>query len=194
MSFILDAIKKSESERRRAKQADTQSLQSELRHRGGSHGTAGKSLLLLCAIGILAAALWWFWPQLYAQLNHIRNSNSSSVETLQPPTTAKTDAVAENVTLEKKQSYSADDELPPRHLIKELWEMPADFQEVIPEFEFSFHFYSNTPAKRSTVINGRTMREGQMVSSKVKLRLITSSGVILYSRGSFFHINVVENW
>jgi len=197
MSFILDAIKKSENERQRAKQADAHSLQSELRYRGARQSAAGKSLLLLLAVAIIAGAIWWFWPPMYAQLVQLRAEGVGAATVNQPAVTkaqAKADNTIQTTTKQDNVYYDAEDELPPRHLIKELWELPADYQETIPEFEFSFHFYSKEPAKRSTVINGRTMREGQMVSTQVKLRVITSSGVIMHSRGRFFHINVVEKW
>jgi len=54
--------------------------------------------------------------------------------------------------------------------------------------------FSIEPQKRTIIINGRRMREGQMVASGMKLRLITETGVILYSQGRFFHVDVIEKW
>ncbi|NND40125.1 MAG: general secretion pathway protein GspB, partial [Pseudomonadales bacterium] len=90
--------------------------------------------------------------------------------------------------------YASDDPLPPRHLIKELWELPADYQSTVPDLKFSFHVYSPNPDKRTIIINGRRVREGQMVTSQMRLRVITDTGVICHYRGRFFHVDVVEKW
>lgn len=84
--------------------------------------------------------------------------------------------------------------LPPRHKIVDLWQMPADFQTQIPELTFSFHVFSHVSEKRYIYINDRRVREGQMVTSHVRLRLITETGVILEKEGRFFHVSVVEEW
>ena len=72
--------------------------------------------------------------------------------------------------------------------------MPADYQSTVPDLKFSFHVYSKNPDKRTIIINGRRMREGQMITSQLKLRVITETGVICHFKGRFFHVDVVEKW
>lgn len=196
MSFILDAIKKSEDQRQRSKQPEVHSLQSELNYYRSKKNTAGRFVMFLLALIILGLVTWSFWPQLLKQIQRIE-LNEALAPSLQDTSVSKQSAANKSKASNSAvlaSYYNADDELPSRRLIKDLWQLPADYQASIPEFEFSFHFYSTDSTKRSTVIDGRTMREGQMLTSSIKLRVITSSGVILHSNGQFFHINVIEKW
>lgn len=207
MSFILDAIKKSENERKRSKQADVHSLQ-DCAPRSVVHAGVGvRSVLLIISLAILAFAAWWLWPQINSQLVALQQSRPVSSELAEPAavaasvTQANTTASLNNAPAndyaasgELRDNYLVDDVLPPNNKIKELWELPADYQSTVPGMEFSFHVFSREPEKRTIIINGRRMREGQMVAAGLKLRVITETGVILYYRGRFFHVDVIEKW
>ena len=206
MSFILDAIKKSENERLRSRQPDVHSLQDSAPPKQAESSTGNRLLLLIIATVIIVATAWWLWLQIAPQLS------PRLVELLQGSQTEQTavnaDAAPTNTSLADAssstfsktndtaniKSYLAYDELPPNSQIKELWQLPADFQSTIPELEFSFHVFSNDPAERMIIINGRRMREGQMVSRGLTLRVITETGVILHSGDQFFHVDVIEKW
>lgn len=215
MSFILDAIKKSEDRRNQNKQQNAHSLQAQLRAKAPSRGGRRRWLEFFGALLLLALAAWFFKPLLDdVELRRVfeRGAPTGAVSEPDGSVTVDTGSNSKNAagaasvgnadvgnaeignSDEQQARYAMDDVLPPRHLIKELWELPADFQERVPEMEFSFHFYSKQASKSSVVINGRSLREGQMVASQTKLRLITSSGVIVYHDGQFFHIDVVEKW
>lgn len=215
MSFILDAIKKSETERQRSRQPDVHSLQDSVPTVKSEPSTGNRLFLLIIAIVIIVAATWWLWlqvaPQLSSQLsprlvemlqgsqsvqgnqalqgNQVSaNEASASASGTPLPTSSLSNAAA------NANSYLSDDALPPNSQIKELWQLPADYQSTIPELEFSFHVFSNDPAERMIIINGRRMREGQMVSRGLTLRVITETGVILHSGDQFFHVDVIEKW
>lgn len=214
MSFILDAIKKSENERKRSKQADVHSLQDSAPRSVVQAGTGVRSLLLIIALAILVFAAWWLWPQIAGQLFTLQQSrplistpaesDQSSAQKPQVQVNANTPATqttavdgsanAYGVSKELRDDYLVDDALPPNNKIKELWELPADYQSTVPGMEFSFHVFSREPEKRTIIINGRRMRAGQMVAAGLKLRVITETGVILYYRGRFFHVDVIEKW
>lgn len=202
MSFILDAIKKSEDRRNQNKQQNAHSLQAQLRAKAPSRSGRRRWLEFFGALLLLALAAWFFKPLLDdVELRRLfeRGAPTGAVSEPGGSVTADTGTNLTNAAVvgnsdEQQVRYAMDDVLPPRHLIKELWELPADFQERVPVMEFSFHFYSKQAGKSSVVINGRSLREGQMIASQTKLRLITSSGVIVYHDGQFFHIDVVEKW
>lgn len=205
MSFILDAIKKSENERQRRRQPDVHSLQDSMPVTQAESSTGSRLFLLIVAIVIIIAAAWWLWLQVAPQLSprlvemlqgsqavqnnqaDIDAANASPANTLSPAPDKINDAANIN-------SYLSDDELPPNSQIKELWQLPADYQSTIPELEFSFHVFSNDHEERMIIINGRRMREGQMVSRGLTLRVITETGVILHSGDQFFHVDVIEKW
>lgn len=209
MSFILDAIKKSETERQRSRQPDVHSLQDSVPTTKSEPSTSNRLFLLIIAVVIIVTATWWLWLQVAPQLSSklsprlvemlqgsqsvqhnqasANEASASASETLAPASSIPNAAANLN-------SYLSDDALPPNSQIKELWQLPADYQSTIPELEFSFHVFSNDPVERMIIINGRRMREGQMVSRGLTLRVITETGVILHSGDQFFHVDVIEKW
>lgn len=231
MSFILDAIKKSENERKRSRGPDVHSLQDSAPPVQGRQSFANRLLMLIVALCILVVGFIWLWPQISGQLSSLikptdvnpsvqsqtqnipANSTTASEQTAavnntdyndsstnngavnqNTASTAVFSATANNQSDQIRTDYQANDTLPPNYLIKELWELPADFQSTVPSMDFSFHVFSHTPEKRTIIINGRRVREGQMVASGLKLRLITETGIILYFRGRFFSVDVIEKW
>ena len=218
MSFILDAIKKSEDERQRSKQPDIHSLQNSGVYTVAPQRRFVRSFILLVALVMLIGICSWLWPKIQRQFTPQQydpgqtrlaqggltqnqkslHAGGEKVATTQVPNSAidAVEATVSNVALSTGQQSNtgASDALPPRNLIKELWQMPADFQSTVPDLKFSFHVFSTNPEKRTIIINGRRMREGQMVSSQVKLRVITETGVICEHKGQYFHVDVVEKW
>ncbi|MDA8789594.1 general secretion pathway protein GspB [Pseudomonadales bacterium] len=218
MSFILDAIKKSEDERQRSKQPDVHSLQNSGVYTVAPQRRFVRSFILLVALVMLIGICSWLWPQIQrqftphqyergqaplAQGSSIQNQKSSQAGGQKVTTTQVTNAATDAdmatgsdvaFSTGQQSSNSASNKLPPRNFIKELWQMPADFQSTVPDLKFSFHVFSTNPEKRTIIINGRRMREGQMVSSQVKLRVITETGVICEHKGQYFHVDVVEKW
>ena len=207
MSLILDAIKKSERERNDAAEPSVQSIHSGYRPPSQPASRPMRWGMLLVATTIIGFGLWWFWPALNVNLDLQRpGTDRESPVTAAPaePVTPLQEARGADQTViyspEPRNSastsglYSEDAELPPRHEIREFWELPADYQARVPEMDFSFHVYSREPHKRTIIINGRQVREGQMVASGLKLRMITETGVILYFEGRFFFVDVIEKW
>lgn len=206
MSFILDAIKKSENERQRSKQPDLHSLQDSVPHAQPENSTINRLLLLIIAIVIIVVATWWLWLQVAPQLSPrlvewLQGSQAAPAETQAVDKKFNTELAAAPMSVSNSDNdsaitgnYSSQDEVPPNNQIKELWQLPADYQSTIPELAFSFHVFSEDSAARMIIINGRRMREGQMVSRGLTLRVITETGVILYSGGRFFHVDVIEKW
>lgn len=218
MSFILDAIKKSEDERQRSKQPDVHSLQNSGVYTVAPQRKFVRSFILLVALVMLIGICSWLWPQIQSQFapqqyergqaplaqgSSIQNQKSQQAggQTVAATQVAHAStgvgmATVSGVAFSTDQPgyNSTGNTLPPRNLIKELWQMPADFQSTVPDLKFSFHVFSTNPEKRTIIINGRRMREGQMVSSQVKLRVITETGVICEHKGQYFHVDVVEKW
>jgi len=213
MSYILDAIKKSEDERVEKRDPQAYSIQAGNAYRQKSSPRKIPWLGLAVPV-LLVAVVWWFWPSISGVLQIARTQSNLDVATdgtkaaaivaESVPGTALTgsselgasvaDESVLSATPQPTALYSSDAPLPPGDQIKELWQLPADFQSKIPELKFSFHVFSESPEKRTIIINGRRMREGQMVTSKIKLRLITDSGVVLHAHDRFFHVDVVEKW
>ena len=76
----------------------------------------------------------------------------------------------------------------------EVDELPADVGSHVPHMEFSAHVYSSNPKQRSVVINDMFLEEGDLLSTDLKLVEITHDGVIFDFRGYRFHRSVLAGW
>ncbi len=202
MSFILDAIKKSEADRKKSQQTDIYSLQDQDIARPSVHTHRSRWLLLCFALVILVLTGWYLWSPLLNYISEYDAANkdvSASVvaedaldqkETFTPVIETASTATAD----ELMPTYSINDSLPPNHQIKELWEQPVSFQNQLPTLDFAFHVYSEVAEQRTIIINDRRLTEGQMIARGLKLHTITESGVILFYQDRFFHVDVVTQW
>ena len=202
MSFILDAIKKSEADRKKSQQTDIYSLQDQDIARPSVHTHRSRWLLLCFALVILVLTGWYLWSPLLNYISEYDAANkdvSASVvaedaldqkETFTPVIETASTATAD----ELMPTYSINDSLPPNHQIKELWEQPVSFQNQLPTLDFAFHVYSQVAEQRTIIINDRRLTEGQMIARGLKLHTITESGVILFYQDRFFHVDVVSQW
>jgi general secretion pathway protein B len=76
----------------------------------------------------------------------------------------------------------------------EVDELPPDVGSHVPRMEFSAHVYSSNPKQRSVIINGMFLEEGELLSSDLKLSEITPDGVIFEFKGYRFHRSVLAGW
>jgi general secretion pathway protein B len=60
-----------------------------------------------------------------------------------------------------------------------LEELPASFQETVPQFQFDGHVFSPEPQQRMIMINRKIVRQGEVIEKGFILDEITPSGVIL---------------
>ena len=202
MSFILDAIKKSEADRKKSQQTDIYSLQDQDIARPSVHTHRSRWLLLCFALVILVLTGWYLWSPLLNYMSEYDAANkdvSASVvaedaldqkENFTPVIETASTSTAD----ELMPTYSINDSLPPNHQIKELWEQPVSFQNQLPTLDFAFHVYSEVAEQRTIIINDRRLTEGQMIARGLKLHTITESGVILFYQDRFFHVDVVTQW
>ena len=222
MSYILDALKKSEQERGHGSAPSVQTL-----HATGSHYHASKTHLwpyiLLAAIVVNLAALLYFMladsdADPSAQTRHM-SPVTAQIEPETPPVTVALEDVdppkpepAEDIVYRpvlmpaSTRAIAKETEKPaefvsapvqvstPKAVVPQRDELPADIQQHIPIMEFSAHVYSSNPLHRSIVINGRFMEEGDMFASDLLLSEITPKGAIFAYQGQLFHQNVVSAW
>ena len=64
-----------------------------------------------------------------------------------------------------------------------LDDLPPSVRQELPAIAISGHSYSADPSARLVLINGSTMREGQVVTGGLRLEQITADGVILSYQG-----------
>ena len=221
MSYILDALKKSEQERGRGSAPGVQTL-----HSSGLNYHSKKTQLwpyiLLAAVFINLAALLYFITN-RPDAGTAAHQKTVAIETapetappMQTPTIKTTGTSASDGTRSEAIVYkpvsmpgtgnSRVESAPQASLavaarpattdqsILEMDELPFDVLQHIPALEFSAHIYSSNPVQRSIVINGRFMEEGDRVASDLFLSEITPDGAIFDFQGQLFHQRVVSTW
>jgi general secretion pathway protein B len=78
--------------------------------------------------------------------------------------------------------------------VLDIMQLPDDIRGHVPQMDFSAHVYSSNPVQRSVVINGRFMEEGESMNEDFVLKEITTTGVIMDFRGYLFHTSVITGW
>lgn len=210
MSLILDALKKSDQERRRDRAPDLQTIHRPPPRPGAAPRRAPWvwGVALLATVNLAALGFWWQWqqrqpamtaaaaappqptapaPQASAALVPAPTTTSGAATpaplAVPVPVPATTTAVAPTTAAPERP-------LP----IQELWEVPDPVRHALPAMTFSFHVYSANPERRTIIINDRRMRQGDTVGEGVLLEEITEDGVILAVDRHRVHIPVLSDW
>ncbi len=77
---------------------------------------------------------------------------------------------------------------PRRAALIAMTDLPLQIQQEIPAITIQLHAYSEIPAKRLVSINSRLLHEGESLTPALKLEQITPEGVIFSDKGyRFFH-------
>lgn len=220
MSYILDALKKSEQERGRGTAPNVQTM-----HSSGLNYHSSKTqlwpYLLLAAILINVAALLYFIiaksdtdasaqkQQSIAGTQSVAMHSADTARKQPVALASRNDNESETIIYKPvsmpgtSQASAAETPITvagipqyqqTRGLIMERDELPLDVQQHIPVMEFSAHVYSNNPLQRSIVINGRFMEEGDRLSSDLFLDEITPDGAIFSYQGQLFRQGIVSAW
>ncbi|MBU4261713.1 MAG: general secretion pathway protein GspB [Proteobacteria bacterium] len=70
-------------------------------------------------------------------------------------------------------------------------QLPRAIREQLPDIHISAHlFYENKPASRFASINGKVLREGQMLAPDLKVAEISTDGVIFRYQKYLFYVSV----
>lgn len=233
MSYILDALNKSEQESRNRKAPGLGTV-----HRAPDDGHRDRIpwIPTLAILVVVNTALAWYW---------FGDGSSGAGQPQQAPATAPAFPAPDTVSAEGAQSarrpapqpasqvaMNADDgarlspsapgtshtserssEAQPGVLITpddlaratttrrpaaadllRVGELPMSVQQRLPDMRFSSHIYSDEPSFRMVNINGKTLREGDMVAGDVRLREITEDGVILNYLQYTFEVSVLSDF
>jgi len=89
-------------------------------------------------------------------------------------------------------------EVKPGKVKKEVAMLPADLPDNIkkqlPSIAFEGHVYSSTVSRRSVMINGKKMRQGDAMSGGLIVKQITPLGAEFEYQGYLFKLNALQDW
>ena len=218
MSFILDALRKSELERQRQSGPSIAELPV-------AHGDRRMPWVLL-AIGVLlavnAGALLYFMLQDKPAVAAVEATTApapiAAAPAATPPTAAATVTApgelppASESTLADEGAAAAPEEpadsspppapdptllpepsvtyatAPPSGSPPSINELPAQATAGLPELSVDLHIYTDDPAKRAVFINGRRYQRGAVLAEGPTVEEITRDGVVLSYHGQRFQL------
>lgn len=215
MSYILDAIKKSEAERGHGSIPSLQTVHSS----SLSYKTQGRQLwpyILSTLLLLNLAGLFYYFSSVdktenIAALTSVNTDTERAVEKQVNPAVATRDVVpveasppittvnkepevvyAEQVTVTPVQETPVT-ETTSREIVS-IEDLPTHIRQNIPTMSFSGHVYSSDAGQRSIIIDGDFMEQGDRLSAELTLAEITSSGAIFDYRGTLFEVSVITGW
>lgn len=206
MSYILDALKKSDQERQQGNNPTLQTIHKP--NFADDTSSKWRFVALIMAMLVLSLAALAVWYLLASSETARQSVELTSEQALvnrvdQADTSSTPDVVAtvpvnhaqKLTTVEDRDEQTRVTEPAVLATVVEFWELPDPIQQQIPSLTFSFHVYSTNAERRTIIINKRRVKEGAVVAEGLTLIEITKDGVVLdWKNRHRFMINVVENW
>lgn len=197
MSYILDALKKSEQQRQHDAAPAVQSLQRPGVTRSQRRGSVWLPIVLAVVLGnaLLFAGIWWLQTPKGVVEKGVTPEVSAPVAQASVPLTQASDpakqspAVIPTAVVETPTTPPA-----AKSRVQELWEIPDPVRARLPALTYSFHVYSSDPERRTIIINDKRMREGSAIADNLVLESITEDGVVLGFEGYRIQVKVLEGW
>jgi general secretion pathway protein B len=201
MSFILDALRKSESERQRNQRPGMANMQVPKPRRGS--GIWLPLVALLVGINLSLLLVMWIMGDSdeLATSSTVARSPGAVSEAIQPDAvppqserrlseeiTALQDTAAPDARVPEEPAANvyaanANDEYDSLPTLDELvWQNAI----TIPPMRLDIHVYSDDPSERFVFINMSRYNEGSTLSEGPKLMAITQTGIVLRFQGQEF--------
>ena len=204
MSYILDALRKSDQQRRRNAAPTLLTLQpSAVVRKRPAYVTYGLLAVILIGGGVVIGWLRQWQPEPAA----VKPVESKPIESKPVPAAPAASEIAsqvkpDNVLPEANSLASGKTAPPPERRVDiaaadaagetvvEMDKLPTSIREEVSKITISVHAYSNTPGKRLVGIGRRILHEGDYVIPGLKLEEITPDGMILGYKGYRFRRGV----
>jgi general secretion pathway protein B len=206
MSFILDALKKSEAQRQRADAPALYEMKMAPPRQGVPTWLLVLAALLIINIGVLCVVLLRGNHSAAPQAD--ANAGATAAPTLPAPAAAVTPVPAANppvVSAAPNSAASAGDRAddtpavepapaPPVANGANSGDVPTYDQAAsvpganLPELKLDLHAYSSNPADRFVFLNMVKLKEGESSPAGVRVESITPDGAVLSWRGSRFFL------
>lgn len=200
MSYILDALKKSEAERSRGV-VPTLLTPPQTAFRSG---IVGWVLIAGLIVNATLFAAWLYWPR-EASTTATRAPEVPAVvaPTPAPPsmTAPQTNVVADAASPPLEESVSAPsiNAPPPQSTAPSSSQtrradVATEVDSGAADVSFSTHVYATDASMRAVTMNGKRFVEGDEIRPGVRIREITETGVILDVNGRPIPVDVLQDW
>lgn len=223
MSYILEALKKSEQSRGHGAAPGIQTVHSSSLNYRPAARSVWPWILIAAVLLNLAVLLYFVFhkntgaplsvpasseqakstpatktiqaaPQPVSQVPQTRPQAAPRTAPQNTTQTAPAPQAAETDTAAEKHTQAHESATTEIYEAVDINQLPEDIRSQIPPMTFTAHVYSSDPKQRSVVINGHYMEEGESLDDDFVLKQITSTGVIMDFRGHLFRTNVISGW
>lgn len=197
MSYILDAIKKSEAERGHGSIPNLQTVHSS----SLSYKTDSKQIWPYILIGLLllntAGLVYYFTNtnnteniQTLAFTAPTQQQHSTTQAIIRPVPTIENIVESQSVNVSQQETRQA----PVFNEVLHIEDLPSHIKQRIPTLDFTGHVYSSSPILRSIIINGSFKEEGDAINHEFTLSEITPKGAIFEYQGTLFEVSIITGW
>jgi len=192
MSYILDALNKSEQERESRQTPGLRSLRGES---PTNHFQLRHFLYLLVLLAIFNSIVVFIYFGNHSQPEvgiqpHGKNLFDGS---LVAANVARDEISVASLSPTEAQSADFPAQITSGNIVT-VNDLPDHVIRHLPEIHITAHIFASDPDLRMVNINGVSTREGDFVSNALILVAITESGVVMDFEGYAYVMNIVENW
>ena len=199
MSYILDALNKSEEEKQ---QHQTPSLNTihqkpDKKRSQGPSWTAILNLLIL--MNLVGLTIWLFFfsgssssPKLSGSQTDVSSSPVSTVSSRRSPSSVAPSVPSPELT--SSTSGRAISHRVPLATPLESATVPDLIIREIDAIRFSSHIYASDADLRMVVIDGQQLKENARFGSALELSQITEDGVIIRYQNHSISVSVLSQW
>ena len=193
MSYILDALRKSERDRQPTDLATLTPVQRSRSQKRSNRWLI--SLVLILAGNMVLLVYLTFGRGALDNLVPASTSASASASAGSLPTGSSERNATDTNVQQLDTSPIATDPLGVEEAVTIRPAVQTDeMRQLLASLTFTSHVFADDPALRSVMIDGRFFREGDSPQQGVALVSITSTGVVLRYRGREIAYNVMEQW
>jgi general secretion pathway protein B len=192
MSYILDALNKSEQERERKQTPGLKSLRGEpspnrfqLRH--------FLYLLALLAIFNSIGVFIYFGNNSQPETRIAPQAKNPSADSLVPANAATVDGPMTSSSLTAAQPAEFPAPVTSGKTV-DINDLPDQVIRRLPEIEITTHIFASDSDLRMVNINGVSRKEGDLVTNSLLLLEITEDGVVMNFEGYAYAMNILEDW
>lgn len=192
MSYILDALKKSEAERSRGV-VPTLLTPPQTPFRTGIVGWVLVAVLVVNA-GLLVG--WLYWPSPGSIAPAPTSETTTTTSPTVAPTSRTSDTPAATPQAPSQPLESPASVVAPPAPAPTASESSASVQSDAggADVSFSTHVYATDPSMRAVTMNGKRFVEGDTIRSGVRIMEITETGVVLDVNGRRIPVDVLQDW
>ncbi len=218
MSYILDALKKSEKLRQQGDVPDLQTVHMPMLEEEKSNRFLYLIIIVLSVSVAFLLGVYQPWnsdsdiekPPIVEEKIEVEIEKKNDIEEnqvnndkslLNQPRVMKQEksnhiVEAKEKNIKPKINVKPESEISQQSIrdVPRLLELPEIVQQAIPNMIFAGHVYSSNPSQRSIIINGYAMSEGDMIVDGLRVKHITRDGVIFDYQGQLFRKEILQDW